>query len=219
MKTIATIGALAAIAGIAAPAAAQTYYPPQQGYPQQGYPAPGYQQGYGQQGYAQQGYGQQGYGQQGGIAGIIGQLLGNRHQANDRTAITQCASAASAQAANQYRPRGNAYGQPYGGYPQGNAYGQQQYNSPYMARVTAITNVERLRRGLRVTGMMDSGMGYSGQGYGAQGYGYPQQVAVDQYGRPLNVAAAGDLTFRCNVDYNGQVTNIRINRSRPVYRR
>jgi hypothetical protein len=200
MKTIAIIGALAATAGLAAPAAAQTYYPPQQTYPQQTY----------QQGYAVPGY-QQGYGQQGGIAGIIGQLLGNRYQANDRTAITQCATAASAQAANQYRPRGNAYGQPYGGYPQGNAYGQQQYNSPYMARVTAITNVERLRRGLRVTGMMDSGMGYGAQGY-------PQQ-RVDQYGRPLNVAATGDLTFRCNVDYNGQVTNVRINRNRSVYRR
>jgi hypothetical protein len=217
MKTLPTIGALAAIAGIAAPAAAQTYYPPQ-GYPQQQQ-----QQGYGVPGYQQQGYGQQGYGQQGGIAGIIGQLLGNRYQQNDRTAITQCASAASAQASNQYRPRGQAYGQPYGAYPQGNAYGQQY---PTMARVTAITNVERLRRGLRVTGMMDSGMGYAGQGYGQQGYGqqgypqqgYGQQQGYDQYGRPMNVAAAGDLTFRCNVDYNGQVTNVRINRNRSVYR-
>src|SRR5688572_23726104 len=106
MKTIAIIGALAATAGLAAPAAAQTYYPaPQQTYPQQGYPQQGYAPGY------------QGYGQQGGIAGIIGRLLGNNYQQNDRTAITQCASAASAQAANQYRPRGQAYGQPYGGYP------------------------------------------------------------------------------------------------------
>jgi hypothetical protein len=188
---------------MAAPAAAQTYYPqPQQtypGYPQQGYPAPG--------------YGQPGYGQQGGIAGVIQQLLGGRYQRNDQTAITQCASAASAQAAHQYRPR--------------NAYGQQAYNSPYMARVTAITNVARTRNGLRVTGMMDSGMGYAGQAYtGQQGYdpryaqgGDPRYQQYNQYGQPVAMAAQGDLTFRCNVDYRGQVTNIRINRNRTAYRR
>ncbi|QIK77527.1 hypothetical protein G7077_01345 [Sphingomonas piscis] len=199
MKTIATLGAVAALAGIAAPAAAQGYYSqPQQGYPQQGYAQPGY---------PVQGYPAPGYAQQGGIAGVIQQLLGNRYQANDRTAITQCASAASAQASNQYRPRGQAYG----AYPQGNAYGQQQYNSPYMARVTAITDVQRTRNGLRVTGAMDSGAsGYPNQAYGQQ--------RVDQYGRPIPVAAMGDLTFRCNVDYRGQVTNVRISRNRAAYR-
>src|SRR5687768_12399665 len=122
MKTFARFGvATAIIGGMALPAAAQNGYYPQQPYPQQTYPNQGYQQ--------------QGYGQQGGIAGIINQLLGNRYQSNDRTAITQCASAASAQASAGYGRRGQ--NQAYGGYQQGYA---PQYNSPYMARVTAISN-------------------------------------------------------------------------------
>ena len=208
--------AAAAAAGVAAgPAAAQTYYPQPapQPYPGQ----PGY--GYPQQGYAQPGY------QQGGIAGIINQLLGGNtsYQANDRTAITQCAAAAQQQAAAQYRPRGYG-GQAYGqqGYPQGyaqpyNNYPQQQYNGYSTARVTAITNVERRRNGLRVTGLMDSGMGYAGQGYPQPGYpqGYGQQGYGNAYGQ-----AQGDLSFRCNVDYRGAVTGLRITRNQqPLYRR
>lgn len=186
--------AAAAVIGLAAPAAAQYqgqvpqpapgqpgygYYPPQQGYPQQ----PGY------------GYNQQ----QGSLGQIIGQLLGNRYNVTDRTAIQQCASAAMAQASAQYRPR-NAYGQP----PYGNAYGYNQgYNQGYYApnmRVTAITNVERRRNGLRVSGLLDSRAGYPphGQAYGYQNQGY---------------AATGDLSFRCNVDYRGAVTNVRIRRA------
>jgi hypothetical protein len=211
----------AAISGIALPAAAQTGYQyPQQPYPQQSYP------GYPQQGYPQQGYPQQGYGQQGGIAGIINQLLGNRYQNNDRAAVTQCAAAAQQQAAAQYQPRyPQGYGrQPYGGYP-------QQYNNGYgMARVTAITNVERRRNGLRVTGTMDSGMGYANQGYPQQGYpqgygqqGYGQQgygqQGYGQQGYAGQGYVGGDLTFRCNVDYRGAVTNLRVSRNRSVYRR
>jgi hypothetical protein len=224
MKTFTKLGTAAAIiGGFALPAAAQTGYQyPQQSYPNQGYAPPGYQQGYAQQGY-QQGYGQQGYGQQG-IAGIIGQLLGNRYQNNDRSAVTQCAAAAQQQAAAQYRPRyQQGYGQqPYGGYP------QQQYANGYgMARVTAITNIERRRSGLRVTGMMDSGMGYSGQGFPGQGYpqpGYGQQGYGqgygNAYGSPYGQAqAGGDLTFRCSVDYRGAVTNLRVTPNRSVYYR
>jgi hypothetical protein len=196
----------AAIAGLAAPAAAQYY--PQHSYPQQAYP----QQTYPQQGYAypQQGYQQQGYGQQGGIAGIINQLLGNRYAAPDRTAVTQCATAAQTQAAYQYSPRGYGYNQ---GYQQG--YGQQYGQAYAQPRVTGITSVERRtnNRGLRVTGVMSSGMasaygnpGYN-QGYGQQGY------------NPAYAGAVNDLTFRCNVDYRGQVTNVRISRARAAYRR
>ena len=91
----------------------------------------------------QPGYGQPGYGYQdpNGLGAIIGQLLGNRYNVTDRTAVQQCASAAMRQAAAQYRPQ-NAYGQP----PYGNAYGYnnnrgyQQGYAPNM-RVTAITNV------------------------------------------------------------------------------
>ena len=197
----------AAIAGLAAPAAAQ-YYPqptyPQQAYPQQAYP------------YAQPGYAQQGYGEQGGIAGIINQLLGNRYTTPDRTAVTQCAAAAQAQAATQNRYRGSGYNQ---GYQQG--YGQQ-YNQGYgqgygqayaQPRVTGITNVQRRsnNRGLSVTGTMSSGMASA---YGHQGYnqGYGQQGYNPAY-------AASDMSFRCNVDYRGQVTNVRITRTRAAYGR
>jgi hypothetical protein len=188
----------AAVIGLAAPAAAQYqdqvpqpapgqpgygYYPPQQGYPQQGYGQPGY-----------------GYNQQNSLGQIIGQLLGNRYNVNDRTAVQQCASAAMAQASAQYRPRNAPYGNAYG-------YQNRGYNQGYAQnmRVTAITNVERRRNGLRVSGLLDSraGMPPYGQAYGYQNQGY---------------AATGDLSFRCNVDYRGTVTNVRINRAN-AYRR
>ena len=187
--------AAALIGGVAAPATSQVYPQPQpypQTYPQYGQPGYAYpQQGYGQPGY--------GYGQQRGIEAVIGQLLGNRYSVNDRTAVQQCASAAMAQASSQYsqQPYGNAYGY------RNQAYGNQGY-APNM-RVTAITNVERRQNGVRVTGLIDSNRGYPprGQAYGYQNRGY---------------AAAGDLSFRCNVDYRGAVTNVRINRAN-TYRR
>ena len=187
--------AAAVIGGLAAPAMAQNPYP----YPQ---PAPG-QPGYGY--YPQQpGYGQPGYGYQNqnpnSLGSIIGQLLGNRYNVTDRTAVQQCASAAMQQASAQYRPQ-NGYGQP----PYGNAYGYnnnrgyQQGYAPNM-RVTAITNVERRNNGVRVSGLLDSRAGYppNGQAYGYRNQGY---------------AATGDLSFRCNVDYRGAVTNLRVRRA------
>ena len=189
-----TLTALIAAGAIAAPAAAQYYPPYQQQYPQQ-YPQT-YPQGY----YPQQ---QNGYGNQGGIGQIIDQLLGNRYNVNDRSAVSRCASAAVAQAQARYRP--NGYNQGYNGQGyngQGYAYGQG-YNG-YAMRVTAITNVERRSNGLRVRGLLDSGMsrgqGYGNQGYGNQGY------------------ATGDLTFRCNVDYRGYVSDVKIERNNS-YRR
>jgi hypothetical protein len=207
--------AAAVIGAIAVPAAAQAPYPypypPQQQplppYPQ---PAPG-QPGYGyyppEPGYGQPGYGyQQGYGN---IDQMLNPLLGNRYSPADRTAIRQCASAAIAQASAQYRPQ-NVYGQPpYGqppyGYSQGYGYNQgygyqQGYNPAARMRVTAITNVERRQDGLRVSGLLDSRGGYPpyGQAYGYQNNGY---------------AAVGDLSFRCNVDYRGAVTNLRVRRA------
>ena len=175
--------AAAAIGGLAAPAAAQYGYPqpvyPQQVYPQQAYPGYsgqyGYSQGYGSsQGYAQNPIGQ-----------IIDQLLGNRYNVNDRTAVSRCASAAMTQAAYQNR----GYNQGYNG-----------YNRAAALRVTAITDVQRRNNGLRVSGLMSSA--YAGQ-YGNQ-YG-------NQYG--YQNRGYGDVTFRCNVDYRGAVTNVRIGRN------
>ena len=167
--------AAAATAALAAPAAAQYY--PQQNYPQQ------YPQTYPQQ-YPQTGYGyQQGYSQNP-VGQIIDQLLGNRYNVTDRQAVSQCASAAMAQAQAQF-----------GGY------GSNGYNRGYGAgglRVTAITDVQRRQNGLRVKGLMSSG-------YGGQ-YGY-------QNGYQNRGYSNGDLSFRCNVDYRGAVTNVRIGRN------
>ena len=179
--------AAAAIGGLAAPAAAQ--YAP---YPQ---PLPG-QPVYGQPVYGQPGYAQP-YGYNNNpVNQIINQLLGNRYNVSDRTAISQCASAAIQQAGVQYQrqPYGNAYG-----YNNNRGY-NQGYNGAANMRVTAITDVQRRQNGLRVSGLIDSRGGYApyGQAYGYQNQGY---------------AATGDLSFRCNVDYRGTVTNVRINRA------
>jgi len=181
------LAATAAIGGLAAPAAAQYQYPqPQQQYQQQ-YQYPQYQQQYPQ---SYQGYGQ-GYNNNP-IGQIIDQLLGNRYSVTDRQAVSQCASAAVAQAQSQYR----GYGQNYNGYNRG--YGQgyaQGYAMPAM-RVSAITDVQRRSSGLRVKGVISSGYaGYHGNG----GYAYQNQGY-----------ARGDLSFRCNVDYRGAVSNVRL---------
>ena len=203
MRIIQLLAAGAATIAVAVPAAAQSPY---YGYPQQAYP----QQAYPQYQYPQQGYGypgQHGYGGQNVISQMINQLLGNRYQVNDRTAVTQCATAAMSQASAQYRPRGypQAYGQHYGQH-YGQGYGYHGYNQGYnpAMRVTAITDVRRQSRGLRVSGLMSSGMHAGYAPYG-QAHGYHNQ-------------AQSDLTFRCNVAYNGQVTNLRIGRTNQ-YRR
>jgi hypothetical protein len=67
----------------------------------------------------------------------------------------------------------------------------QGYNG--YIRVSQITDVQRRSNGIRVRGLLDTGL-YGNRGYGG-GYGY------------------GDLSFRCDVDYRGYVSNIRINRN------
>ena len=185
MPSFTTImGAAALLGGVAAPAAAQYAYP-QQSYPQQTYPQQTYPQ-YQQTPHYPQNYPSYGYGYQQGTTGnpitdIIDQLLGNRYNVTDRQAVRQCANAAMSQASAQYR----------GGYGGG-------YNNGAM-RVTSITSVERRNNGLRVSGMLGSG-GYNryNQGYNNRGYGYANQG----YGQ--------QLSFRCNVDYRGAVTGLRV---------
>ena len=184
-----TILLAAGAAGLAVgvPAAAQAQYQSPYAYPPQAYPQGQY--------YPQQGYGYPGQ-PQGGISQIIGQLLGNRYQANDRTAVERCATAAMAQASAQYRP--GRYGN--------QGYGNQGYY-PAQMRVTAITEVQRQRNGVRVSGLLDSQSGYQppyGQAYGYQGQRYAGQA---------------DLSFRCNVDYRGAVSNVRIRRGQTAYNR
>ena len=197
MHLIVKLITAAAAVGAAAPAAAQYAYPQTypQPYPQpypQTYPYQG--QSYPGQNYPGQNYpGQQGYGGTV-IDQVIGQLLGSRYNVTDRRAVGQCATAAMAQAQNQFG-YGQGYQQGYGGYGQG-------FAAPAM-RVTSITEVQRRQNGLRVRGLLDTGSaGYNNQygQYGQQGY------ANQRY-------AAGDLSFRCDVDYRGVVTNVRINRN------
>jgi len=116
-------------------------------------------------------------------------LLGNRYNVTDRQAVSQCASAAMTQAAAQY---GNSYNRGYGN----NGYANNGYNRGYngQMRVTSITDVQRRNNGLRVSGTMSSGERFHGQ-YANQAY------------------AGGDVSFRCNVDYRGAVTNVRIGRN------
>jgi hypothetical protein len=80
-------------------------------------------------------------------------------------------------------------------------------------RVTQITEVRRRNNGVRVSGLIDSRGGYGQPPYG-NAYGYQGQGYQDP-----RYAAQGDLTFRCNVDYRGAVSNVRINRNRAAYNR
>jgi hypothetical protein len=198
MTSFTTYLAAAAAIGFAAPAAAQYQQYPQP-YPQQ-YPQTYPQQGTGY-GYPGQAYSQNP------VQQVIDSLLGNRYNVTDRTAVSQCANAAMIQAQSQYRGYGPSYGNnPYGNYPQGYGGGYGQGIAAPSMRVTAITDVQRRSGGLRVKGLISSGYGGRG-GYGQNGYqngGY----------------ATGDLTFRCNVDYRGAVTNVRLSRnSNYGYRR
>jgi len=181
--------AAATIGALAVPAAAQTAYPYgyQQQYQHVPQPYPG-QPGYG---YAQQG--NPGYTQDP-VSQIVNSLLGNRYNVTDRQAVAQCASAAMTQAHAQY---GNGYNQGYGN----NGYNGYNRGSNNAMRVTSITDVQRRNNGLRVSGLMSSG--YSGEQRSQYGY---QSGYAERY-------AANDVSFRCNVDYRGQVTNVRIGRS------
>jgi hypothetical protein len=180
MTNITSFLAATAAIGSLAAPAAAQYYPPQPYQPQY---QPQYQQQY-QQGYSQNP-----------IEQIINGLLGNRYNVTDRQAVSRCASAAVNQAQAQYGGYANGYGQQYGqGYGQQNGYA---YNRMAGLRVTAISEVQRRGNGLRVSGTLGSGaygnqyQGYQGQGYN-RGYG------------------AATLSFRCNVDYNGSVTGVRV---------
>jgi hypothetical protein len=181
MTTLAKL--LTAAVLIGAPATAQ-YYPQPQPYPvPQPYPAPGYQ--YPNQGYPGYQYQGQPYGESA-IGAIVDSLIGNRYQVSDRQAIRQCAWAAVQRAQGQYG------GYPYQGYPQGyRNYGRN-------VRVTAITDVQRRYNGVRVRGMLDTGM-YGNRPYDPR-YGYG-----GGYG-----GGYGQMSFRCDVDYRGYVSNVRL---------
>ena len=222
------LAASAAIGSLAAPAAAQ-YYPQAPAYPQyqQQYQQQQYQQvpqpypgqpGYG---YAQQGYAEpsQGYAAQNPISQVINSLLGNRYNVSDRQAVSQCASAAMAQATARYGVNGYAGSEGYAGYAgayRPGATGVPGYPGIATAmRVSAITDVQRRSGGMRVKGLIDSGVDYRG-GYGGQAYqggGTGGQAYATRY------PSHNDLSFRCNLDNRGIVTSMRVERNTTTYRR
>lgn len=223
MRTYSPLIAVAAIAGLAAPVAAQSVYP----YPQaQGYPQAGY--GYGQQGYAQYPAAPYPAGQypiaqnpiaQNPIAQVIDSLLGNRYQATgERAGVSQCANAALAEATARYGVNGYAGSNGYAGYAgayRPGATGVPGYPGVATSmRVSAITDVQRRSSGMRVKGLIDSGVDYRG-GYGGrayQGVGYGGQPYATR--NPTH----NDLSFRCNLDNRGIVTSMRVDRNTTTYR-
>jgi hypothetical protein len=192
MKFLTGAAGLAALVGVASPAAAQY-----QGYPY-------------------------GYGNNNPVGQVLGQILGYgrypygnygyNQYGNQSAAIDQCARAVEARlnGYNGYYGYGNmggygGYGNPYGGY--GNPYGGYGYNQGYGAggRVQGITRVDRKSYGLKVYGVASSGYrGY--EGYGRRGYG--------SYG----YNAGADLSFNCEVRYDGRIRDIDINRRTANWR-
>jgi len=209
---------LAMVAGMAAPAAAQYGYPPQDGTTNGNSV----------------------------VGAIINSVLGGGRygaygQGNDRTAVDQCARAAEVRVSSDSR---YAYGQ--SGYGQG-SYGYQNdprysqgYRSATTARVVAVTGVQRRSSGLKVTGLIDTnngygdrgyqGQNYQGQPYPNQAYGdpryqgqYPNQGVDPRYGGwnnqgYANAAQYAELKFNCRVDYRGQITRLNIERNDMVGR-
>ena len=125
---------------------------------------------------------------------VIGQLLGNRYSETDSMAVKQCAAAAMQQAAVKYQPQSYGNVHPYG----------EGYNPAALLRITAITDVKRSQNGLRVSGLIDGRFDHApyGHAYGYQNNGY---------------MPAGDLSFRCDIDYRGIISNLRVH-SAHTYR-
>ena len=71
-------------------------------------------------------------------------------------------------------------------------------------RVLSVTNEKQTRTGLRIRGLASSGR-YASNAYGPYGVG-----AYGALGYGANAAA--DLSWRCDVDYNGYVRNVDIRR-------
>lgn len=162
-----------------------------------------------------------GYNNNGGVIGaVINSVLGGGRygaygQGADRMAVDQCARAAEARVARDYRPNGYGYNQ-QNGYNQ-NGYQNGYNNQMVRAQVVGITGVERRSNGLKVSGLINSGR--YGYAYGNQGYanGYPNQGYPNQgYANPnyANNAQRADMSFSCRVDARGYVSSVKIDRYR-----
>lgn len=156
-----------------------------------------------------------GYGYNNNVVGqVIGQILnpysygrypyanyGYNQYANQGRAVDQCARAVEA--------RLNGYNNGYYGYgnvPYQGRYGYNGYNGYNTGgRVQGITRVDRKSYGLKVFGVASSG--YNGyNGYGQRGYG--------NYG----YNAGADLSWNCEVRYDGRIRDIDVNRRTAYWR-
>ena len=131
-------------------------------------------------------------------------------------------AAATPAAAQYYQPYGNAYGynnnvtnvaaqrcaaavqqrlsyRGSSGGILGQLFGVRSYNN---ARVLSVTQVNPNRNTIRVRGVASSGRMAYNNPYGAGYYGMLGS----------NYASAADLSFRCSVDYRGNVRDVDINR-------
>ncbi len=201
MRILPLVATSLAVGATAAPAAAQ-----------QPYSAPGYPYPYAQP--APPPYpGQldrnddhatiQPYGPTGPMNEVVNRLLGGskNYSDADRAAVTHCAVAALAQAERTYRPlTGSAppHAQPF-----------ERADEVGFApmRVTAITSVKRQsRHGLSVIGLISSG-DYPPV---RQNRDYLGQIQPRTMPRHSPVA---DISFRCEVDYDGTISSLRLNRT------
>ena len=166
-----------------------------------------------------------GYGQPNVIGQVINQVLGGGYGGygvNSQAAVQRCAAAVEQRVNGQYNRGYNTGGygggySGYGGYGANQGYGGYGYAQP-TARVLGVTSVERRsNNGLRVRGTATARAQAVGYGGGYGGYG---QGGYSPYGGGYGGYAQqqqGELTFRCNVDYRGYVTDVDIDRNRYAY--
>lgn len=160
-----------------------------------------------------------GYGQPNVIGQVINQVLGGGYGVNNQAAVQRCAAAVEQRINYQYN---RGYGQGgysgYGGYNPGYNPGYNAYAAGG-ARVLGVTSIERRsNNGLRIRGVATAraqAVGYGG--YGQGGYGGYGQGGYNPYGGYAQPQQAGELSFRCNIDYRGYVRDVDIDRNRYAY--
>jgi hypothetical protein len=158
-----------------------------------------------------------GYGSGNVLGQVLSQVLGGSQYGygygiNSQAAVQRCAAAVEQRINRDYGYRSNAYG--YGGYGGYSGYGGYGYNgyAAGNARVLGVTSVERRTNGgLRVRGVATANAYASGYG-NPYGGGYGGYGGYSTYGGYAPQAAA-ELSFKCNVDYRGYISDIDLDRN------
>ncbi len=164
-----------------------------------------------------------GYGNGGNVIGqVLNQVLGgsqygygNQYGVNSQAAVQRCAAAVEQRINRDYGYRSGGYSG-YGGY---GGYANNSYAGG-SARVLGVISVERRsNNGLRVRGVATANAYASGYGnqygnqYGGQyGGGYGGYGGYSTYGG-YAPQQSGELSFKCNIDYRGYITDIDLDRN------